>query len=108
MMRQILVDHARARRARKRGHGFEQVSLTGAAISPEMQSVDLIALDKALDRLAVKHPRPAKLVELRFFSGLSFDEAAGVLGVVRITAIRDWRFARAFLLAELKGAKSSG
>jgi DNA-directed RNA polymerase specialized sigma24 family protein len=86
----------------------EQVSLNGVAITPESPRLDVVALDNALKRFAVKHERKAAVVELRFFAGLSLDEAASILGVTRPTVARDWSFARAWLLAELSGDRSHG
>jgi RNA polymerase sigma-70 factor, ECF subfamily len=103
LMRQILVDHARQRNAVKRGG--QQIHLTFAedlAVSPE-QETDLVALDDALERLAVCGPRKAQVVELRFFGGLSLDEIAEVLKVSAVTVRRDWQFAKAWLLRELSG-----
>jgi RNA polymerase sigma factor (TIGR02999 family) len=105
MMRQILVDHARRRRADKR-YGGEQVSLSGITVTRKSQTVDLIALNDALDQLSEKHPRKTQVVELRFFAGLSQDEIASVLGITRATVARDWNFARAWLLATLDGDRS--
>ncbi len=104
IMRRILVDHARGRLAAKRGAGAVQVSwIQGIEersekdLSPAM----LIDLDRALDRLAAQRPRLAQLVEVRFFGGLTVEEAAGVLECSPRTVKRDWAFARAWLLREL-------
>ena len=100
VMRRLLVDHARAHGASKRGAGLT-VSLEGVdAESPE-RSQDVIALDAALDKLARLDPRQARLVELRFFGGLTFDEAAAVLDVAAVTVKRDWTLARTWLYREL-------
>jgi RNA polymerase sigma-70 factor, ECF subfamily len=100
VMRRLLVDHARAHGASKRGAGLT-VSLEGVdAESPE-RSPDVIALDAALDKLARLDPRQARLVELRFFGGLTFDEAAAVLDVAAVTVKRDWTLARTWLYREL-------
>jgi RNA polymerase sigma factor (TIGR02999 family) len=99
-MRRVLVDHARARLAGKRGGGSSRVPLDEAhriAESPE----GVIALDDALARLAVESPQRAELVKLRFFGGLTMPEAAGVLGVSLATAERWWSFTRTWLYAEL-------
>jgi RNA polymerase sigma-70 factor (ECF subfamily) len=95
-MRRILVDHARRRTARKRDHTSAIVDLEAIAAGIDL-NVDLAALDDALDRLAAVAPRPAKVVELRFFGGLSIDEAAEFLEVAPVTVKRDWAFARAWL-----------
>ncbi len=103
MMRRILVDHARTRRARKRGGGELQVSLSDAqnAVAAHDQ-VDLLALDDALARLSAMDPRKARLVELRYFAGLSIPEAAEVLGVSLATVGREWVVARMWLRRELE------
>jgi RNA polymerase sigma factor (TIGR02999 family) len=103
-MRRVQVDHARAARAAKRGGHHQRVELhSGLAASPE-PDLDLIALDEALDRLAARDPDKAKLVELRFFAGLTMPEVAEVLGVSLATAERRWAYAKAWLLAELRPA----
>ena len=93
-MRQVLVDHARARRRQKRDGGPERVTIAGPIGGDGSDAVDLLALDEALERLAATDPGKAKLVELRFFAGLSGEEAAVLLDVSPITADREWRFAR--------------
>jgi len=101
-MRQILVDHARAREAERRGGGRVQVSLdaeTAVALGPDY---DLIALDEALERLEALDPRACRVVELRFFGGLTEAEAAEVLGISPATLKRDWEFARAWLFSRLR------
>lgn len=100
LMRQILVNHAERHRAVKRGGGNKVVLEDGAAaVTP--RSVDLIALDHALNKLALLDPRQGRIVELRFFGGLTEEEIAKVLGVSPITVKRDWRIARAVLHREL-------
>jgi RNA polymerase sigma factor (TIGR02999 family) len=100
-MRRVRVDHARARGAVKRGGGQKRVELdSGAAAVPE-PDLDLVAVDEALDRLAARDPARAKLVELRFFAGLTMPQVAEVLGVSLATAERQWAYTRAWLLAEL-------
>jgi RNA polymerase sigma factor (TIGR02999 family) len=99
-MRSMLVDHARARRASKRGGGAEPVTLT-AADEAGAQQVEVLELDETLQRLADLDPRKANLVELRWFGGLSIEEAAEVLDVSPATAKREWRTARAWLRREL-------
>jgi RNA polymerase sigma factor (TIGR02999 family) len=103
LMRRVLVDHARARGYQKRGGGAQRVTLTDAlAIAPE-SSLHLIDLDRALDSLAAVDPRKAKVVELRFFGGLSVEETANVLHLSTDTIKRDWRLAKLWLLRELEG-----
>ena len=105
-MRRLLVDHARARTAQKRGADVPRVILAEGyreEIQPSMDAAELIDLDRALDELAAAEPRLARLVELRFFSGLNIDEAAALLGCSPRTAKRDWAFARAWLLNRLGG-----
>jgi RNA polymerase sigma factor (TIGR02999 family) len=103
-MRRILVDHARAKLAAKRGGGAARVALPDvAAPLPDGQ---LIALDEALNRFAEIKPDHAKLIELRYFAGLTGDEAADALGVSPATVDRMWRYARAWLAAEMTNANA--
>lgn len=102
LMRRILVDYSRGRGAQKRGKGFEKVFLEEAEVVSKHKPADVIALDEALTRLAGFDPQQARLVELRFFGGLSIEEAAGVLGVSRTTLKRDWNLAKAWLARELR------
>jgi RNA polymerase sigma factor (TIGR02999 family) len=104
MMRRILVDHARAHRAGKRGGDAERVPLDEASAWTSPHDVDLIALDIALDSLARHDERKAKVVEMRFFGGMSVDETADVLGVASVTVMRDWTMAKAYLLREMTGS----
>ncbi|HEX7317646.1 MAG TPA: sigma-70 family RNA polymerase sigma factor [Pyrinomonadaceae bacterium] len=101
-MRRVLVDHARARLAHKRGGGALQVSLAEVAAVAEAPTADLLALDEALEELAKVDPRKARVVELRFFGGLSVEETAEVLKVSAATVIHDWRMAKAWLYREVK------
>ncbi len=94
LMRRVLVDHARARNAAKRPSGKTRVTLAGEAAS---QEVDLIELDEALEQLAAADARQARIVELRFFGGLSLQEVGSVLDVSLATVNREWRSARAWL-----------
>jgi RNA polymerase sigma factor (TIGR02999 family) len=106
VMRCLLVDHARARAAAKRGHGMQAIVLdpdVGVSLPP---SLDLVALDEALTRLAETDPRQSKLVELRFFGGLTIDEAATVLEISPATVSREWAVARAWLYARLMRAST--
>src|SRR5262245_55421035 len=101
IMRQILVDHARARRYQRRGGDCVIETFDESLLAAPARGEQLIALDDALKQLAEIRPRKSEVVELRFFGGLSVEETAEVLGVSRLTVIRDWNFARAWLLAEL-------
>lgn len=102
IMRRFLVDHARARMAQKRGSDAPKVELTERDdVGHVMDAAELIDLDRALDELAARSPRLARLVELRFFSGLDIDETSSLLGCSTRTARRDWAFARAWLLNRL-------
>jgi RNA polymerase sigma factor (TIGR02999 family) len=103
-MRQVLVDHARRRRASKRPSNRVRVPLDAALIAFDERGLDVIALHNALERLAGAHPRPAQVVELRFFGGLSVPEVAEALEVSDTTVEGDWRFARAWLREQLGGA----
>jgi len=96
VMRRVLVDHARRRQTSKRGGAPERVTLAGIA-SPGEEELDLLSLDDALRELANLSPRQAQVVELRFFGGLTLDEAAQHLEVARSTAAADWKMARAWL-----------
>jgi RNA polymerase sigma factor (TIGR02999 family) len=105
VMRRILVDHARRRRATKRGSGTMLVELNEADVAGVPPNLDLIALDEALTRLAAVAPRPARVVELRYFGGLSVVETAALLDVAPVTVKRHWAFARAWLHRELASAR---
>ncbi len=100
-MRRILVDHARGLRAAKRGHGIRAISLDQALAVAQQRDIDLIALDDALEALKTLDARQSRLIELRFFGGLSATEAAEVLGVGIATVVRDWATAKAWLFREL-------
>jgi RNA polymerase sigma factor (TIGR02999 family) len=105
VMRRILVDHARARLAAKRGGGVVPITLAGAERGgpQDTDDVDLLALHEALERLAVLDPDQARLVELRYFGGLTIEETAEALGVSPATVKREWALARAWLRRELAG-----
>jgi RNA polymerase sigma-70 factor, ECF subfamily len=104
IMRRVLVDVARSRDRAKRGGAQLQVSLSEAALVPAAaESVDLVQLDEALGRLEALDPRQCRVVELRFFAGLSLEETAHVLDVSVGTVRRDWSLARAWLYRELGG-----
>jgi RNA polymerase sigma factor (TIGR02999 family) len=100
-MRHILVDHARRKRRIKHGGGRRRVPLDDVVPSPPEEADGLLALDEALTRLAADDPDAAQLVQIRFFAGLSVEEAAQSLGIPRATAYRRWTFARAWLLEEM-------
>ena len=101
-MRRILVDYARGRKREKRGSAAENLPLDEAlTIVSREKSVDLVALDEALNKLAQFDERQAKVVELRYFSGLSVDETAEVLNVSNVTIRRDWNMAKAWLHQEI-------
>jgi RNA polymerase sigma factor (TIGR02999 family) len=104
MMRRILVDHARARENGKRGGGIHKVSLDETAVIATEPAQDLVGLDAALRRLQAAYPRKGQIVELRFFGGLSLEETAEAMHVSIDTVKRDWRFAKLWLLRELRGA----
>lgn len=101
VMRQVLVDHARARRAEKRGGGVGVVPLDESRILDKGRPLEIIALNEALERLHVKDPRAAKVIECRFFGGLSVEETAEVLGIAARTVKRDWNLGRAWLRKDL-------
>lgn len=101
MMRRVLLNYARDQRRQKRGAGAFRVSLSQADAVTEEQSAELLALDEALQRLAEFDERKSRVVELRYFGGLSNEETAEVLKVSVVTVIRDWNMARAWLAREL-------
>jgi RNA polymerase sigma factor (TIGR02999 family) len=104
MMRQILIDHARRHRAGKRGGEHENLSLEESiVIVSDEKSMDLIALDDALKELAKFDEQKSRIVELRYFGGLSVEETAEVLGVSEITVKRHWRMAKAWLAEAING-----
>lgn len=101
MIRRILIDHARSHQAAKRGDGAIKLSLDEALFTPDRRDLDLVALDDALQDLARLDPQQSRLVELRYFAGLSIEESAEVLGVSPATVKREWAAARAWLYREL-------
>jgi RNA polymerase sigma factor (TIGR02999 family) len=105
MMRRVLVDAARARLASKRGSGEAAVSLDRVDIAAPSSDVDVVALEEALEALAAVHPRPAQVVELRFFGGFRVEETAEALGVSVRTVINDWNTARVWLHRRLAAAR---
>lgn len=102
-MRRILVDHARARSRMKRGGKSDELPLDETMVTAvQSASIDLVALDEALDHLASFDKRPAQVVELKYFGGMTHDETAEILGVSRETVKRDWQIARAWLRQRLE------
>jgi RNA polymerase sigma factor (TIGR02999 family) len=107
LMRHILVDHARNRAAAKRGAGAPRLTLDPDIALPQERDVDLMALDDALNQLAALDPQQSRLVELRFFGGLSIEETSVVLGVSPATVKREWATARAWLQREMRNKETS-
>jgi len=103
MMRRILVDHARTKKRVKRGGSDVKVSLADATVAVRGQDLDVVALDEALTRLAEIDEQQSRVVELRFFSGLTVEETAEVMGISAATVKRDWSMAKAWLHRELTG-----
>src|SRR5580700_7568777 len=107
LMRRILVEHARKKNL-KRGVGLQRISLEEAAVLGAGRSTDLVALDDAMNALARVDPRKVRVVEMRFFGGLSVEETAEVLKVSPVTVMRDWSTAKAWLYRELTGGATGG
>jgi len=103
LMRRVLVDHARSRGYRKRGGDAQRVTLDEGLVASPEPAVDVVALDRALDALAAVDVRKSRVIELRFFGGLSVGETAEVLHVSPDTVKRDWRLAKLWLLREFEG-----
>lgn len=101
MMRRILVDHARSRHYAKRGGGAQQISFDEALVISDERTAEVVAVDEALQRLEEFDARKSKIVEMRFFAGLSIQETAEVLGVSPGTIMRDWTLAKAWLRREI-------
>lgn len=101
MMRRILVDHARKKNAAKRGDGICKVTLEEEILGAGQRDVDVLALDEALTRLAKLDPQQSRIVELRFFAGLSIEETAEILKISPATIKRDWAMAKAWLFREM-------
>ena len=106
-MRQILIERARARDAQKRGGARARVTLDDALVAGGDRSIDLVALDEALERLAAENERQAKIVEMRYFGGLTVEEVAEALEISPATVKRHWTVARAWLARELEGLAPS-
>lgn len=103
LIRRILVDYARSRQTAKRGADAVKLSLDEAFVVAEKRDLDLVALDDALNNLAKLDPQQSRIVELRFFTGLSIEETAEVLGISPATVKREWTTAKALLYRELSG-----
>jgi RNA polymerase sigma factor (TIGR02999 family) len=107
-MRRILIENARRKGRKKHGGDLARVDLAEADLACRMPAEELIALDEAMTRLDAEDPLKARLVRLRFFAGLSLEEAAEILGVSAVTAKRYWRYARAWLHREVSGTAEPG
>jgi len=107
-MRSVLVDHARRRKALKRGGGEPAIPLDATMVIADGAAVEFEDLDRALSDLAKLSERQARVVELRYFGGLSIEETGGLLGISPMTVKRDWSLARAWLYRELSGSSSTG
>lgn len=103
VIRRILVDYARASGFPKRGGDWERVTLTGVVLGAKVQEIDILALHEALDALAGINARQARVVELRYFGGLSVEETAEVLGITPVRVKRDWQIAKSWLYGVLSG-----
>jgi RNA polymerase sigma factor (TIGR02999 family) len=107
MMRRVLVDYARRQKGQRRGGGFRRVTLEGVSFAAEEEPPDVLVVHDALEALATRDPRRAKMVELRFFGGLSIEETAEALQVSPGTVMRDWTLAKAWLQREIRGAPAA-
>jgi RNA polymerase sigma-70 factor (ECF subfamily) len=105
LMRRILVDWARSRQAQKRGNDAPKLELDDALVAAAQPGTDLVAIDDALNALAHIDPRKSRVVELRFFGGLSVKETAEVLHISSETVLRDWKLAKSWLRRELRGGR---
>lgn len=103
VMRRILIDHARARASEKRGGQRQKLSLDDVSVPTEERAAELLSLDEALRKLSEVFPQKGRVVELRFFGGLSVDETAKVLGVSDKTVMREWESAKLWLYREMEG-----
>jgi RNA polymerase sigma factor (TIGR02999 family) len=101
-MRRILIDRARSKQAVRHGAGLERLDVAELELAAPASDDQMLAVDEALNRLAVAHPQKAELVKLRFFAGMSLEEAASVLGISEATAKRWWAYARAWLFCQIK------
>ena len=107
-MRRILIENARRKQRQKRGGGWERVDVEQIQLAEPLPSNDLVALDEALTELAQRDPPAAELVQLRFFAGLTQQQATNLLGISRRTADRTWAYARAWLFQKIASDKKSG
>lgn len=107
-MRRILIESARRKQRQKRGGGWERIDIEQIQLAEPLPSDNLVALDEALTELAQRDPEAAELVQLRFFAGLTQQQAANLLGVSRRTADRTWAYARAWLFQQITGDQKSG
>ena len=107
VMRHILIDHARSHRYLKRGAGAQKVSLDESAVLTGTRAAELVALDDALVSLAALDPRKSRIIELRFFGGLSIEETAEVMKLSSVTVTREWRAARAWLRREMNRGEAT-
>ena len=105
-MRQILVNHAKSRLAGKRGSGQIKVSIDDVQLAVNQEAAEVVALHEALERLEAVDARKSRVVEMRYFGGLSIEETAEALGVSVITVNRDWRLARTWLMREMNGEQA--
>ncbi len=108
VMRHVLIDHARRLQRTKHGGDAQRISLEDVAVMPHARADELLALDEALDELARLDPRKARVVELRYFGGLSIEETADVLDISAMTVRRDWRAAKAWLYTQVGSRKAEG
>jgi RNA polymerase sigma factor (TIGR02999 family) len=107
-MRRVLIDHARARGSQKRGGGVDHATLDAEVVPVRMPDDQMLALDEALGRLEQRNPRYGRIVECRFFAGMSIEETATVLSISPATVKRDWLVARAWLHRELSDEPKAG
>ena len=105
-MRRVLVDHARSYSYLKRGGGVQRVEIEEAVLTAQPKARELIALDDALTDFEKIDPRKSRIVEMRYFAGMSVQETAGVLGISEVTVIREWNAAKRWLLRELSNKES--
>lgn len=105
IMRRVLLRYVRDRKRLKRGGGFQKISLSDAELMTDVKSSELIALDEALRRLEKLDERKSNVVEMKYFGGMSVDETAEVLKISKITVMRDWKMAKAWLAREMNNAK---